>query len=421
MPVRHQVRVERAVRDGQLQQVAHRAELRVGELLHLVVGVAGLEARAESVALHGLREDHRRGALVLDGGAVGRVHLARLVAGPRGLEELQQLGVGQPPAERAQRGVGAEEVVADVGRVAGGVRLELRVRGLAQPLEQRAVPVLGEHLVPGDAPQRLDDVPARGAELRLQLLHDLEVGADRAVEPLEVAVDDERQVVQALAGGQRQGGRRLRLVHLAVAEEGPHVGVGGVLDAAVLQVAVEPRLVDRRQRAEAHGHGRELPQPRQPPRMRVRRQAVAARLLPEAVEVRLGQPSVEEGAGVDAGGGVALDVELVAAARALLAAEEVLEAGLVEPGRRGEGGDVAAEALAGAAGHHGGRVPAVPGGDPGLDRLVARVRGLGGGRDGVEVLRLQQRRKREVTGALQGAAHQVRGPVRACGLGDRVE
>lgn len=48
--------------------------------------------------------------------------------------------------------------------------------------------------------------------------------------------------------------------------------------------------------------------------MRIGRQTVAARLLAEVVEVLLAEPAVEEGAGVDAGGGVALDVELVAGA-----------------------------------------------------------------------------------------------------------
>lgn len=233
------------------------------------------------------------------------------------------------------------------------------------------------------------------AELGLQLLDHAEVGADRTVEALQVAVDDEGQVVELLAGGQGQGGGRLGLVHLAVAEEGPDVRARGVLDAPVLQVAVEARLVDRGERAEAHGDRGELPQPRQAPRVRVGRQAVAAGLLTEVVELLLGDPPVEEGAGVDAGGGVALDVELVARSVGLLPAEEVLEAGLVEPGRRGEGGDVAADAVLGAAGHHGGRVPAVPCGDLGFHLLVARELGLGGGGDGVDVVRLQQLRQGE--------------------------
>jgi hypothetical protein len=57
-----------------------------------------------------------------------------------------------------------------------------------------------------------------------------------------------------------------------------------------------------------------------------------ADLLAEPVELLLGQPALEEGAGVDAGGGVALEEDLVAAAGVVLAAEEVVEADLVELG-----------------------------------------------------------------------------------------
>ena len=67
----------------------------------------------------------------------------------------------------------------------------------------------------------------------------------RAVELLQVAVDDEGEVVELLAGGDADRAERLGLAHLAVAEERPHVLLAGVLDAAVVQVAVEPRLVDR--------------------------------------------------------------------------------------------------------------------------------------------------------------------------------
>ena len=47
-------------------------------------------------------------------------------------------------------------------------------------------------------------------------------------------------------------GERLRLVHLAVADERPHLAPGGLEDAAVLEVAQEARLVDRGDRPEAH-------------------------------------------------------------------------------------------------------------------------------------------------------------------------
>ncbi|EPJ37408.1 putative Pyruvate dehydrogenase E1 component [Streptomyces afghaniensis 772] len=414
---------EVAVLDRQAEQVAHVLELVHRQLLHLVVGVLRREALAEGVALDRLGQDHRRRALVLDGRLVRGVHLAGLVTTAREVETLEDLVVAQQLRQLRQRRVGAEEVLADVGRVAGLVRLDLRVRYLAQTAYQRARGVELEQLVPGRAPQRLDDVPAGASELGLQLLHDLEVGADRAVEALQVAVDDEGEVVQLLTGRQRECRRRLGLVHLAVAEERPHVRGGGVLDAAVGEVAVEARLVDGGERAQTHGDGRELPQPGQAARVRVGGQAVAARLAAEVVELLLGQTAVEERAGVDAGGGVALDVELVAGAVGLFAFEEVVEAGLVEPGRGGEGGDVAADAVLAAPGDHRGRVPAVPRGDPLLHRLVTGHGRLGGGGDGVDVVGLQELRQRDAgaLGTLQRAPHQVRGTVRPGRLGHRVQ
>ena len=65
--------------------------------------------------------------------------------------------------------------------------------------------------------------------------------------------------------------------------------------------------------------------------MRVGGEALARLgLAPEVVELVLGQAALEERAGVDARGGVALVEDLVAAALAVLAAEEVVEADLVQ-------------------------------------------------------------------------------------------
>ena len=111
--------------------------------------------------------------------------------------------------------------------------------------------------VPFAAPHHLDDVPAGATEERLQLLDDLAVAAHRSVEALQVAVDDERQVVQCFVGRYVDEAPAFRLVHLAVAEERPDMLVGGVLDAAVVQVVIEPGLEDRVHRAQAHRHRRE--------------------------------------------------------------------------------------------------------------------------------------------------------------------
>ena len=110
----------------------------------------------------------------------------------------------------------------------------LAVDDLAHAADEQAVRVVGQKRVPIATPKDLDHVPAGAAERAFQLLHDLAVAADRAVQPLQVAVDDEDQVVQTLAGGQRDRAQRLRLVALAVAEEGPDArGLGVGLDAAI--------------------------------------------------------------------------------------------------------------------------------------------------------------------------------------------
>ncbi len=53
----------------------------------------------------------------------------------------------------------------------------------------------------------------------LEFLHDLAVAAHRPVEALQVAVDDEDEIVELLAAGERDGAEALRLVHLAVAQK----------------------------------------------------------------------------------------------------------------------------------------------------------------------------------------------------------
>ena len=74
----------------------------------------------------------------------------------------------------------------------------------------------------------LDHVPAGAAEDRFQFLNDLAVAAHRTVETLQVAVDDEDQVVEPFARGQRDRAERFGFVHLAVAQEGPDFAAGGL-------------------------------------------------------------------------------------------------------------------------------------------------------------------------------------------------
>src|SRR3546814_4885922 len=95
--------------------------------------------------------------------------------------------------------------------------------------------------------------------MAFQLPDDLAVAAHRAVQALQVAVDHEDQVVQALAAGDGNRAQALRLVGLAVAEEAPDLAVGLGHQAAAFEVLEVARLVDRGDRPQAHAHGRRLP------------------------------------------------------------------------------------------------------------------------------------------------------------------
>src|SRR5699024_9646059 len=113
-----------------------------------------------------------------------------------------------------------------------------------------------------------------------------------------------------------------------------------------VHVPVRPGLVDRRGRAQPHGHGGELPEVVHVVRVRVGGQAAAAgrarELLAEPVQVVLAQAALQVGAGIHAGGGVPLEVDLVPAAGVVLAAEEVVQAHFVQGGHRSVGGNVPA-------------------------------------------------------------------------------
>jgi len=246
---------------------------------------------------------------------------------------------------------------------------------------------MGEQFVPAGAPDDLVDVPADAAEMGFQFLDDLAVAAHGAVQALQVAVDHEDEVVETLARGEADGAHRFRFVHLAVAEEGPDLAAGGRGQAAGVHVFHETRLVDRHQRAEAHGDGGELPEVAHGPGVRVGRDALALDLLAEVQQVVLIEPAFEEGAGVNAGGDVALEEDHVGAVRMVRALEEMVVANFVHGGGGGVAADVAADAVMRLVGlhHHRHRVPADQGAQAALQGEVARVGRLGFPGNGVDV------------------------------------
>ena len=382
-------RLERGVGDRELEPVAERAQLGDVHVLDLVRPVRRL-GLAEVPALDRVREDDRRPPAVLDGRLVRGVDLEAVVAAAA---QAPHLVVVEVRHERQEAGVGAEQVLADVRAALGAHLLEVPVEQLVQPPAQEPLRVVREQRVPLAAPHDLDDVPARAAEDGLELLDDLPVAAHRAVEPLQVAVDDPDEVVEPFARRDRERAERLGLVGLAVADERPHPRLAGVLDAARVEVAVEPRLVDRRDRAEPHRDRRELPVVGHQPRVRVRGEPLAAvGLAPEVLEARLVEAPLEERARVDPGRHVPLVEDLVAVASAVLAAEEVVERDVVELGGRRERRQVAADPVRARVRphHHERGVPPEDRVDLLLELLVSGVRGLVLDRDRVDVVGRQQ-------------------------------
>src|SRR5690606_1275198 len=152
-----------------------------------------------------------------------------------------------------------------------------------------------------------------------------------------------------------------RLVRLIVTQEGPDLAIAVVHQTTAGQILHHVRLVDRSNGTQTHGNRGELPVIRHQPGVGVGGQTVAIDLLTEVVELLLGETPFEEGAGVDTGRRVSLEVDEVSTMVFTGAAEEVVEPDVVEGCGRGESGDVAAEVgtgLLACAHHHGQRVPA---------------------------------------------------------------
>ncbi len=186
----------------------------------------------------------------------------------------------------------------------------------------------------------------------------------------------------------RDGAERFGFVGLAVAEERPDFRIRSLLQAAILEVAHEARLVDRANRPEAHRDGRELPEVRHQPRVRIRREAAARfQLAPEVFERSRRNASFDERTRVDARRRVSLEEDDVAVVVVALPLEEVVEADFVERGGRRESRDVPTDPLVDLVrlDDHRQRVPAHEALDPALDFAAAGKRRLLGGRNGVDV------------------------------------
>ena len=347
------------VADRDIEPGAEFAKFLFVELFLLVRNVAALARFAQAVAFDGLGENDGGLTLVFHRGFVGGIHLARVVTTA---EQFANLVVGQVIHQLEQFGVFTEEMFARMASRLDRVFLIIAVHRFLHALQQKALRVLGKQFVPIRAPDDFDDIPARAAEGGFEFLNDLAVAAHRAVESLQIAIHDPDQVVEILARRERERAKCFRFVRFAVAHERPDLRFLRPLhQPARLQVAIEPRLINRDDRAETHGYRGELPEVRHQIRMRIRRQSAAlGQFLPEILEVALVQSPFEKGARVIARCGVALEEDHVGGTTGVAGVKEMVVTDLVKCRQRRIGGDVASKPAVLAIGvdHHRHRVPA---------------------------------------------------------------
>src|ERR1700677_3367611 len=114
------------------------------------------------------------------------------------------------------------------------------------------VRVTCEKSIPLRTPKDFDDVPSSAGKKRFEFLDDLSIAAHRAVQALQIAIDDKSQIVEVFAGCEGEASDRLRFVHFPVAENAPHVPPRGVLKSTMIQIAHESGLIDGIDWTDAH-------------------------------------------------------------------------------------------------------------------------------------------------------------------------
>ena len=144
-------------------------------------------------------------------------------------------------------------------------------------------------------------------------------------------------------------------------------------------------LVNRLDRAQAHGHCGKLPVIRHQPGVGVGGQAVAVHLAAEVVQVGLVYAALQVGARIHARGAVPLVEHQVTRVAVLGAAEKVIETHVVQGGAGRETGNMPAQGIVVVIGphHHRQRIPAHQGTDPAFHEQVPRHHLLFAGQNGV--------------------------------------
>ena len=377
-----------AVGDRDVETITEYLDVFVGKLLGLVHVVFALAALAHAKTLDGLDQQHCWLALVINRSVVSGVDLLRVMATPAQVPDVVITELGH---HLQGLGITTKEMLAHVSTVVGLEGLVVAIKRVHHDLAQGAVLVARQQRVPVTSPDQFDHVPASTAEGAFEFLDDLAIATHRAVQTLQVAVDDKHQVVKLFAGCQTNGTQGFNLVHFAVTTKHPDFAVFGVGNTTGMQVFEKACLVNRHQRAQTHRDGRELPELGHELGVRVARQAFACGFLAEVQQLLFGQAAFHVGTGINTRSDVALDVEAIAAVVFRFCVPEVVKAGAKHVRQRGKRANVATQVatifrvVAVGLDDHGHGVPAHVGAQALFDFDIAGAALLLVGLDGVDV------------------------------------
>ena len=183
------------VTDWNAEAIAELHQLLLIRLLDVVSNVATFAGFSKTVSFDGLSKDDCRRALVIHRGFVGGVDFFRIVTAA---VKLFELVVRQMLDHLLELG-SVEEVLADVRTRFDRILLVLPVDDFAHASYQDAVLISLKQLFPQSAPDDFDDVPAGASEGGFEFLNNLAVASNRTIESLQVAVHNERQVVEVFS------------------------------------------------------------------------------------------------------------------------------------------------------------------------------------------------------------------------------
>ena len=132
------------------------------------------------------------------------------------------------------------------------VVLVFTINRFVHPLLQQTQLILLKQGVPHPPPNNFDHIPASAAEYAFKLLDDLAVTSNRTIQALQIAVNDENEIVQLLSPRQRDRALRLRLIHFSISGETPDLSILHLGKPPAIQVLHNVRLINRLERPQPH-------------------------------------------------------------------------------------------------------------------------------------------------------------------------